>query len=88
MHITGALPQIHFASSAFHDPSAEVLVWNKENVSVCRGCAHDLVGVTAGADHISQRFHACAAVDISDYVIVFVRVLSQKFRQLVRRARF
>ena len=88
VHVTGALPQIHSASCAFHYPCAEILVRNKENISIDWRCANDLVCVAAGANHVGQRFHASTAIDVGDHVIIFVRVLSQKLRQLFRRTRF
>ena len=78
VHVTGALPQIHFAPGPFHHPGAEILVRNKENVSISRRSAHDLVGIAAGADHVGQRFHAGAAIDVGDDVVVLVGVLFQK----------
>ena len=64
------------------------MVWDKENVSISGRGSHDLVGIAAGANHVSQRFHPGAAINVSDHVVVFVGVLSQKLRQLFRRTRF
>ena len=80
VHVTSALPQIHLAPGPFHHPGAKVLVWNEENISISRRRAHDLVGIAARTNHISLRFHAGAAVDVSDDVIVLVSVLFQKLR--------
>ena len=54
VHVTSALPQIHFASRPFHHPRAEILVRNKENVSISGSCADNLVGIATRADHVGQ----------------------------------
>ena len=80
VHVTSPLPQIHFAPGPFHHPGTKVLVWNEENISISRRRAHDLVGIAARTNHIRERFHAGAAVDVSDDVIVLAGVLFQKLR--------
>jgi hypothetical protein len=88
VHVTIPLPQIHFASRPFHHPGAEILVRNKKNVSIGRRSTDDLVCIAAGADHVGQRLHSGAAVDVGDDVVVLIGVLLQKRRELFRRTRF
>jgi hypothetical protein len=64
------------------------LVGHKKNISVWRRRAHDLVGVAARADHVGLRFHAGAAIDVSDDVVVLVGLLFQKLGQFFRWTRF
>ena len=42
--------------------------------------AHNLVGIAAGANHVSQRFHSGTAIDIGDDVIIFIGVFFQELR--------
>src|SRR5213596_752872 len=78
VHVTGPLPQIHFATGPLHYPRTQVLIGDEHNISIFRGRAHDLVGVAAGANHVGLRFHAGAAIDISDDVVVLLGLLFQK----------
>ena len=64
------------------------MIRDKENVSIRRRCTNDFIGIAAGADHVSQRFHPGAAIDIGDHVVVFIGALSQKLRQFFGRTRF
>jgi hypothetical protein len=73
--VTSALPQIHLATGPLHHPRAKVLVRNKENIPISRRSSHDLVGVTARANHVGLRFHPGAAIDIGDDIIILVGVL-------------
>ena len=88
MHVTGPLPQIHLAARAFRDPRSKILIGHEKNISIGRRGAHDFVRIAARANDVALRFHARAAIDVSDDVIIFVRVLLQKGRELFRRTRF
>ena len=86
--VTVALPQIHLAAGLLHDPRAEILVGHEEDIAVGRRGPDDFLRVAARADDVGERFHAGAAIDVGDDVIVFLRVLGEKTRQLVRRTGF
>ena len=87
--VTSALPQIHLLRPGpFRHPRTKVLVRHEQNVSVRRRRPHDFIGVATRANHVGKRFHARAAIDVSDDVIIFVGVLFQKLRELFRRTRF
>src|SRR5262245_55850748 len=79
--ITGALPQIHFAPSPFHYPSAQILVRHKKNVAIGWSGLDDFLSVPAGANDIAECFHPCAAIDVSNHIIIFVGILFQKRSQ-------
>ena len=83
--VTSALPQIHLAASPLHDPRAQILVGHKQDVSIFRRRAHDLVRVAARTNYIRLRFHPGAAIDVGNDVIILVRVLIEIRLQLFRR---
>src|SRR4029453_16857126 len=85
--VTVALPQIHLASRSFNHPRSEILIGNEKNIPISRSGAHDLVGIPTGANHVGQRLHAGAAIDVSDDIIILVRVLFKKLLQLFWRNR-
>src|SRR5690349_957963 len=87
VHIASASPQIHLTPCALHHPRAKVLIGHEKSVSVSWGGVHDLVRVTTCANHVSQRFDASTAVDVRDYVVIFISVLFEELRQLVRWTR-
>ena len=64
------------------------MVRHKKNVAIDRSSLDDFLGVPAGADDIAERFHPCAAIDVSDHVIIFAGVLFQKRGQGRRRTGF
>src|SRR5437868_6732732 len=88
VHVTGSLPQIHFATSPFHHPRAKILIGNEQDVSIFGGRAYDLVGLAACTNDVGLRFYAGAAIDVSDDVIIFVGAFYQKLGQLFRWTRF
>src|ERR1700736_3373582 len=88
VHITIPLPEIHLAPGALGYPRPEVLIRNKKNVPISWRSTNDPLRVAACADHVGKCFHAGAAVDVSDDVIIPVRVLLKKLFKLVRWARF
>ena len=88
MHVTGPLPQIHFAAGPFHNPGAEVLIRHEENVAIGWRGLHDLLRVAARANDVALRLHSSAAVDVGDNVIVLVHSLPQESRERLWRAGF
>lgn len=86
--ITVALPQIHRTPGSLDDPRTEVLIRHKEDVTIGGRGANDFLGVAACADDIGEGFHAGAAINVGNDVVILVGMLSQELRQLFRRARF
>src|SRR4051812_13323573 len=78
MNITIALPQIHRTPGPLDHPGSEILVGDEEDVAIGGRSADDLLGIAACADDIGERFHAGAAIDISDDVVILFGVLCQK----------
>ena len=64
------------------------MVRHKKNVSIRRRGIDDLLGVTAGADNVAERFDTRTAIDVSDDVIIFVCIFFQKRGQGGRRTGF
>ena len=85
MDITIAAPEIHVAAGFFHDPSAEILVRDEEDIAVFRRGFDDFDGVTARHDHISERLHARTAIDVGDDIVVFRAVLLEISGEFVGR---
>ena len=77
------LPEIHFTSGLFHDPSAEVLVWDEEDGSVGGGLVDDFHGISRGANHVAKGFDAAGTVDVGDDVVIFLRVCGEECFELV-----
>ena len=86
VHVATSLPKRHGTPRLLDDPRPEILVGNKEDIAVCRHALHDLHGIAARAYDVRQRLHPGRAVDVSDDVVILVRMLAQVSRQLVRRA--
>src|SRR5436309_5593108 len=75
VNITSSLPQIHLPAGPLHHPSAEVLVRHEKDISIFWRRSDNLVGIAARANDVRECFHASAAVDVSDDVIVLLRML-------------
>ena len=88
MDITIALPEIHRAAGPFPDPGPKILVGHEKDISVRRSAPHDSLGVPAGADHVGERFHARAAIDVGDNVVILFGVRIEERFEFFRRARF
>ena len=73
--ITIALPKIHWTPGPLDHPRTQVLIGNKKNISIRRSAPDDFLGVAAGADHVGERLHPGAAIDVGDDVIILVGVL-------------
>lgn len=83
VNVTGTLPKIHFSAGLLHDPTAEVLIGNEEDVAVGRSGLHDGFRIAAGANDIAQGFDVGAAVDVGDDVVIFVGVVGEELFQLI-----
>src|SRR2546423_13643687 len=88
MNVTVTLPQIHFSTCPLDHPGAEILIRHEKNVAISWCGAHDLLGIAARANDVGERFHSRAAIDVGDDVIIFLRMLLPKLRELLRRTGF
>ena len=70
-----ALPQLHGALGLFHHPCAKVFIWHKKKISIFRRGFYDLDCISTGANHITQCFDGCTAIDVRDRVNTRVRLL-------------
>jgi len=73
--ITISPPQRHWAFRLFHHPGAQIFVGHEEQVFFFRRCIDDFYRVAAGANHVAERLHFGAAIDVGNRPEVRVRVL-------------
>jgi len=83
--VTGTAPHVHFAAGLLLHPVPEVLVGDEEDVAVRRRFLDDADGVATGADDIAERLHSGAAIDVSDHVIIPIRVVLQELLKAICR---
>ena len=86
VRITVAVPKRHRAAGLFHHPRAEIFVRDEQQVLVLRRGLDDFHRVAAGANHVAQRLHRRAAIDVGDGPEIRVGLLQRG--QLVRRTAF
>jgi hypothetical protein len=86
MRVTIALPQGHWPAGLFHHPRAQIFVRNEQQVFVLRRGLDNFHRVAAGANHVAQRLHRRAAIDVGDRPEIRIRFLQRG--ELVRRAAF
>ena len=86
VRITVAVPKRHRPAGLFHHPRAEIFIRHEQQVFVLRRGLDDFHRVAAGANHVAQRLHRRAAIDVGDGPEIRVGLLQRG--QLVRRTAF
>ena len=84
MHDAAPWPEGQLPSALILDPAAQIAIGCKQNWSVGRQLAHEIHGVTAGADQIALGLHRRTAIDVTHHEVV--GMLSSESGKRISRA--
>ena len=74
----GALPKEHLPTRILLEPGPKIAVWSEEDGLVFGEGRDDPFRVGRGADHVRERLHSGAAVDVADDSVVGMELLEAR----------
>ena len=75
MYMTSTIPKQHLSSCYLINIITQVIIRTKYQFGILWQLINNLLGITTGHYHISQRLHSCCSVYITDNLIARMLIL-------------